>query len=97
MSAGFERTDANALLTHALVLEVADGLGAPPAPSFLSREYLASTFLADQGVALGIIRNDIDDQDLEDLFNARGRERQHHCPTPRYRHAPYDDPCPRNP
>ena len=84
-------------LTRDFALDLSSRLSDPPAPSFLSRTYVAGTFLADHGTALGFVRDDGSDDEDQDLFNAR-HERRHHCPTPRHRGEDDDDrPCPRDP
>lgn len=82
-------------LTRDFALEISTRLSDPPAPSFLSRNYVAGTFLVDHGTALGFVRDDDSDDENQDLFNAR-HERKHHCPTPRHRHHRHHH-CPRDP
>jgi hypothetical protein len=84
-------------LTRDFALELSSRLSDPHAPSFLSHDYVANTFLADHGTALGLVRDDDRDDKERDLFNGE-HERRHHCPTPRHRHHDDDDrPCPRDP
>ena len=76
-------------LTRDVALEVSSRLTDPPAPPFLSKTYVVTAWLADEGIGLGLVRDD--DQGDQELFEAEGHEHQHHCPTPRHRHGHHHD------
>jgi hypothetical protein len=86
-------------LTHDFALQVSSLITNPPVPSFLSKTYVGSTFLADHGTALGFVSGDPSDEhaNVHDLFHARAHEQAHHCPTPRHHLPPHHQPCPEEP
>ncbi len=85
-------------LTHDFAFEVSSRISDPPAPTFLSKTYVVTAFLADNGIGLGLVRDDDSNpEDQVENFNARAHEREHHCPTPRHRHSDNDDRCPEEP
>jgi hypothetical protein len=90
------RTDQT--LTRDLVFKVSGSITDPPAPSFLSHDYVTGTFLADHGIALGFVSDSSDNNhNLDDVFEAEGHKRAHHCPTPRHHVPHHHHPCPEEP